>query len=708
AIGALQLIIGISALLFIPTIDFVYPFSQFLSTQLAADSWWGTTGVRFIIAMAIMLIPTVAMGATFPLAVRCFTSTVTKLGSGIGTVYAVNTIGSIVGSLLAGFVLIPLLNVRLAITVVLLINLLLAVAVFNHEGREDSIIRSWLRPATILLALLAILVADRSPMILASVEFQGIQKRYNLLFSSEGAEASLAVIEDKINGERELNINGESTASTIYQDMLVHKLLGHLPALFHPNPQDFLVVGFGLGATAYASTLYPGSSVDCVELVPDEVATAPFFAKQNHDVLNAPNFQLILGDGREYIKLTNTKYDIISFNAIHPKISPALYTEDFYRLCRRVLRDDGLIVAWMPPNAINQSEFWSLAKTFQNVFPNCSFWYVNPSHFLLLASPEPIDFNWQRLESRLAIPSIRNDLAETKVAEPYELLSNFVIANGELAALVVAAPINSDNLPVIEFSQVRTVTVNVEAMSAVLKNWRTIYPYLSQLPDSSQTAAIKDKLSLAIQVKKLVAEGQLRSWLGLYTQARQFFQRALAYQPENGNALYMLELINNQQAELEKLVQLNPENFRAHKALADIHLEQNRLDEARVLLLQAIRVQPEYADAHHALGVIEFKLDQLIAAKVSFETAIEGRSDFSAPWFYLGLVHWKMGDANAALECFQQAAGIDPATALHHYWLGLALTQTGRIADARSSFETALMVDPSYQPAREALEGLVR
>jgi predicted membrane-bound spermidine synthase len=123
-----------------------------------------------------------------------------------------------------------------------------------------------------------------------------------------------------------LNINGNNTAQTTFADIIVHKLLAHVPMLLHPSPKDVLVVGFGFGSTSRSVLAYEVDRVDCVELIGEERETAKFFLPENHAVLEHPRFHFIVNDGRNYLLATPKQYDVISFNAIDPKMSPALYT----------------------------------------------------------------------------------------------------------------------------------------------------------------------------------------------------------------------------------------------------------------------------------------------------------------------------------------------------------------------------------------------
>jgi len=705
-LALLELTIGIFAFVLLPLIHSFYPLSQTISAWFGQSGWWSTVGVRFLIALILMLPPTSCMGATLPLAIKYYTKNIAVMGRDLGAIYAVNTIGSILGSLVAGFILVPLAGVRLGIAIVVAINILIALLLFVTNP-AIPIKRQRVFSGTGLMVLVALFfLADNRPMILSSVEFTGLQKRYNLLYVNENSEASIAVLEDRVNGERELNINGESTAFTIYQDMQVHKLLGHLPSLLHKAPQNFLVVGFGFGSTAYASTLYPNAQVDCIEILPEEIETAPFFLPQNHGVVDFSNFNLIIGDGRDYIKLTDKKYDIISFNAIHPKISPNLYTRDFYELCKNILSDDGIIIAWMPPNAITETEFKSLANTFGQVFVHSSLWYVNPSHFLIMGTPSPLKIDMQLLRHWLKYPAIRADLGETSYDNPYEILSNFVATEQDLYSYAAASPINTDDHPQIEFSQVHTVTVNFDVIRGMQRIKQNVAPYLTGFDSEEEREKILDTLDRYNEAKKWVVEGQVLAWNGQYSAAEDYYLQALSVLPGNANAEYLLSLVHRRKADLIKLVNINPMNAKAIKALGDIYLEERNITEAQILLSRAINLDPNYTEAIHSLGVTYLDTRQLDRALALFIKVLANDRSNGAAAFYAGQCNWQMGKLPAALIYFQLAVDNDPDQAVNHYWLGQALLRSNKRLAAIAEFQRALSINPQYQLALEILAKL--
>ncbi len=701
--AVIEILLGLTALAVIPMISKLYHISYALRQTLGYNSWWANVGVKFILSFMVMLLPTLLMGATFPVVVKCYNRDIKGLGKEVGEIYAANTVGSIIGAFIAGFILIPLFGLRLSMSLVVLVNLFIGLTVIIlHPGLKKNN-RTTAIVVTVMILVVVLLNVNRKPVIMASVEFTGPSKRYDLLYFKEGIDASIAVLQDKVNGERELNINGESTAFTIYQDMQVHKLLGHLPLLVHPNPQNALIVGFGFGSTSWATMLYPEIRTNCVELVKDEIETAVYFEKQNHNVLAQSRFNMIIADGREYIKGTKKRYDMISFNAIHPKISPNLYTLDFYKMCRGILSETGIIIAWLPPNAITEVEYQSLIKTFCQVFPYSSLWYVNPSHMLLMATPEPLKIDYKLLRERLAEENIKNDLAEVNLDDPYELLSCFIMAGDDLTDYSKNAPVNSDDFPYIEFSREMTVSVNTAVMTSLGNRKKSVWPYLYDVSDST---LVRRDLARMDNTKSLVARGQVMAWLGRYHEARSYYRQALEQSPGNRNALYLDGLINRRRGELQKLINLNPGNAKAVQALGEIYLEEKDIRKAFNMFNRAVQLDPKYAQAHHHLGVCYFMQNRPDMALPEFKTAMDLDPEYGAAYFYAGLCYWKMGQLDPALQNFKISAEKDRDFAPSHYYLALAFERKGQISSAVTELERTLLLDPSFEAAKTRIQAL--
>ena len=330
-----------------------------------------------------------------------------------------------------------------------------------------------------------------------------------MLYSCEGREATLAGLRDPTTQILELNINGQSTAFTSYMDLQVHRALGHLPAFCHPAPRSALVIGFGFGATCRAILAHGVASLDCVELVPEERESARFFSEVNGGVLADPRFRFVTGDGRNYLLVTDRRYDLNSFSAIHPKLSANLYTLDFYRLCRERLTSDGVIAAWLPINFLSTAEFAMLIRTFRTVFPHATLWYLGPGHAILIGT-----------------------------------LSRLVLDENGGAALAGDGPLNTDDRPRVEYGISFGTGEWYASLQAIYRLALREPPSPTGLDDPEAQA----RLARFIQARHYWLSGSIVQVIGVASRSTEMvrlgldrYRKAVDLAPESRNLKRLLE-----------------------------------------------------------------------------------------------------------------------------------------------------------------------
>ena len=475
--GYLQLAIGFFVLYLLQTIGNVL-------SETSMD-----LGGQFLKTGILILIPTLLMGAAFPTIIKSFTQNLKNLGNRLGKLYAVNTIGTVVGSLGASFVLLPLLGAQKSI--------LLIAVVYTAIGIFNLVFALSAKRPLILIGLIVItvvgtgtlLVQRIKPVVLYSSSFRHGEMN-QLEYYHEGTEASLAVLKGNLN-LRGLNINGATTAYTSYYDVTVHKLLGHLPLLLADEPRNALIIGFGLGSTAWSMAQHEVDRIDCVELVPEERETARYFEIENGDIFEDPRFNFIVGDGRNYLLTTTQPYDVISINAIHPAMSPYLYTYDFYQVCRSKMNPDGIICVWIP---LNSSYVNILLKTFQSVFPHASLWDCTTQHILLIGSIQPLSIDYYQWCKNISREKITVSLAEVLLQDPVRLLSQMILDENGIRTISVNAGINTDDWPIVQFEtnpKDENSTPNRQSLMALRG---TILPYLKDNLRTEDLSPLSEKL----------------------------------------------------------------------------------------------------------------------------------------------------------------------------------------------------------------------
>jgi spermidine synthase len=351
-----------------------------------------------------------------------------------------NVAGGIVGSLAAGFVLLPLLGSYASLVLLAAITFCSGLALLYCSDLATRARAFSAFVATVLFGAALWWAPDPFE--------QFVENRYPgqaIVWREEGVEATVVVHER--GGERSLTVNGNHEASTGGTMTYVHRGIGHLPMALHPNARTALVIGLGGGATAGAVSLHTGAVVDIVELVGAVTRGARFFEAINHGVLDKPNVRLRLDDGRNFMMLTPNRYDVITADVIIPIWAGAgnLYSAEYFRLMRRVLNPGGLVLQWV---AGTEAEYQLIARTFLSVFPHTTVWGDGS---LLVGSLEPLELRRRDFERKLAMPGRVDGLRELGADSFEQLQSLFTAGPDELRSFVGEGPILTDDRPLAEY-----------------------------------------------------------------------------------------------------------------------------------------------------------------------------------------------------------------------------------------------------------------
>ncbi|MBI5252544.1 MAG: fused MFS/spermidine synthase [Desulfomonile tiedjei] len=334
------------------------------------------------IATVILVFPmTFIFGMILPVAGCCYTPNLDTAGSLVGRLYGFNTVGCIMGSLFAGFLLIPTIGSTKTVILLAALNLVLGLVLLRLEPGRSAISRWAFAPACLILLIPVIAFSGLDPF-LSTIENRIREHRsvdgsaspdlkpasVNIFFNKEGIEGTVTAFEK--DSRKQLWINGVGMTHLCTET----KLMTHLPMMFAKNPKELLVICFGMGTTVKSAAVYPGLQVTAVELV-SETFEAFNFYHHDSDALKKPNIRLVANDGRNHLLLSPKKYDVITVDPAPPVWSARtvnLYTMEFFELCKSRLTPDGVICLWLP--GASKQDKACLAKTFGTVFPSCSVW----------------------------------------------------------------------------------------------------------------------------------------------------------------------------------------------------------------------------------------------------------------------------------------------------------------------------------------------
>lgn len=407
-----------------------------------------------LLRCSVAILPAALLwGASFPLALAALAQPGHDPARLVSRAYAANTLGAILGAVLASLALIPLLGSRHTQALLLLLTALAAVLALRPRRARDVALG-----ATACLAAAGLAFSlPPLPWQLVAYGRHTASTDYGarLLFLGEGINASVAVTE--IPGDaRFFHISGKTEASSLEKDMRLQRMLGHLPALLHPEPRSVLIVGCGAGVTAGSFVLHPSVRriviCDIEPLIPRVVAT--HFARENHGVLRDPRVEVVHDDARHYVATTRESFDIITSDPIHPwvKGSAVLYSREYFELCRRRLNPGGLVTQWVPLYESDRAVVRSELATFRSVFPHGTIWSNDDEGLgydtVLLGQADPLRINVSVLRQRLAHPAFQPvllDLDELGLGSTHDLLSTYAGGLPELGSWLAGAEINRDH-----------------------------------------------------------------------------------------------------------------------------------------------------------------------------------------------------------------------------------------------------------------------
>ncbi|MGD2122045.1 MAG: fused MFS/spermidine synthase [Gemmatimonadota bacterium] len=544
-LGLIEVLIALSAVLAIPIINHATPvFERMAGAALDTMLPWKWMGVRFINSLSVMLLPTILMGMAFPLATKIYTREVGRVGTSLGNIYAVNTLGGVFGSAMAGFVLIPAIGLQKGILLVAAINAVLGCALILSESamKQGTRITAVAGTGVVFLVVAGPFLLGGRMTLTSYYERREIDQ---ILSYEEGVGATVKVYRD-VYGDRIISINGFPVAGEPpeYQD--AQKALAHFPLLISrvPNPR-VAIIGFGAGGTSWSVLQHDVEFVDCVELVPAVPRAAHFFPSVNHGVLDEPRYNLILNDGRNHVMVTDKEYDVISIDATSPKMAGngSLYALDFYELLKERISEDGIVVQWIPHHLLSDGEVKMTARSFMTAFPHATLWF-SPlrQNAVLIGTQRELEIDFGRLEAAFQDDVIRGELESVNVADAIGFLSGFLMGEKVLADYVGNIPDNTDNHPVLEFTpalayflagayRLRNVFDFRDAREIVL-------PWLTNLGESEEEAeAVREAVQRRYEAVGYSINGDIALVLGERERAIAEYNQALTVDPLERNWL---------------------------------------------------------------------------------------------------------------------------------------------------------------------------
>ncbi len=464
--------------------------------------------VSMALAMAVMLPATFCAGMTLPL----ITATLSRYGydeRAVGHVYAINTLGAIVGVIVTAGILIPSLGLRLSLLSGAAIDLVLAVCLVAAAGAGLS--RRW--PIGFAVAGLAGLGLigqwsnfDTEKM--ASSVFRGGQlasEATQVLFHRDGRSATVAVQgnEDDLiwiatNGKTDAAI--QTLANEATGDEHTMTMLASLGMALLPEARDVAVIGFGSGLTTH---LLLGNSqlrqVDTIEIEPAMVEGAKQFGSRVQRAHTDPRSQVHIEDAKTFFSTRQRRYDIIVAEPSNPWVSgvAGLFSTEHYGRVKQHLNPEGVYIQWLQLYEFDMELVTSVLKAFSSEFSDYAL-YAGAESDLVIAGV--VEGKLPALSSKfIAEPGLRDELARVGIENVADIAARLITTKTMLAPFLEASPTpaNSDFFPFVDQHAERARFINADAgdIFDLRRIWLLTYAQDQNSVINRATPGVKTKLA---------------------------------------------------------------------------------------------------------------------------------------------------------------------------------------------------------------------
>ncbi len=439
-------------------------------------------GIKYLYIFVLLFPPTFVLGALLPLNLRLYCGDLSGVRARIGRAYAINTLASILGSVAAGFWLIPQFGTDVLLTMMAAILLLTPLFMYARVTAP--------RQRAALLSMIIVGASVnwwlphldyRSMIASVSYDINSIKQRdANFLYLKEGKAGVVAMVDYGTDEWVRLQSNGLNESLIDLQDedhvLLVESLLALVPYLLHDDPKDGFVLGFGGGITTRSMTLTQMESIHVVELEPAVIEAGKAIRGGSIPFLQDSRLRLDINDARNTLLVENSRYDIIAAQPSHPWLAGAanVFTEEFFQIVHSRLNEGGIFSQWVNLFNMDVTTLRSIIKAFYNVFPEgMTFANLESGDFILFGSDRSLLFDYDRIEKRMSEAPIKRFLGKQGIYKPDDLFYYFALSR-ELA-LAAAGDIvpNSDRNILSE--------VRLSATEANKQGYEDPYEFLRQL-----------------------------------------------------------------------------------------------------------------------------------------------------------------------------------------------------------------------------------
>jgi len=461
--AALPVALGVSAVALLASLPVLGGLTRiFLWIGGRVESWAGRELVRATVAFVALALPTLAMGLTYPLLLRRVAARA-DVGKRVGQLTAINTLGSIAGSLAFGYAILPKIGSETTLKAVALAFAALAVVTARRSTAGKRF--AYGSALASLLTVIGLPAWDMKIMTNgANVYFAAAAPPDELVYVAEDVHGGLTSVARR-GDVLTMYTNGKFQGDNGWE-VTAQRSFAHFPSLFVTGYERALVVGLGTGTTLGTVEGYPFAHIDVAEISPAIVESARrFFSETNRNAFDDPRVSLVMNDGRNHLLLTPHRYDLITIelSSVWFAGSANLYSREFYELCRERLQKRGVLQQWVQLHHIHRRELAVVLRTLRQVFPHAAL-FVGGNQGIVVAATEPLVASRAALAAHDARSGVRDTLAGARLED---LLEKLVLSGPELDRFIAesdgAGLVSTDDNLYLEYATPKGNVLDYEA-----------------------------------------------------------------------------------------------------------------------------------------------------------------------------------------------------------------------------------------------------
>lgn len=395
----------------------------------------------------IFIFPAISnLGSLLPLSYYFLNKNSADFGAKCGKIYAINTLGTFIGSVFFGYILFYAFNLEFLVKFLVCMGL----GVLAYLTVRQKYVLGIRNILVILLSLgLLFFPWDRSHHFAGIFGFTAPNRfvhNGNLLKITpanflieqvslkDGPNTTVSV--GKLGDLRSIYVNGKCDGTTNYKDdMTTMKSAAFLPYLYTSGEKlKTAVVGIGTGVTAGLMGAFDQvSEVDVMEISREVIKAAPFFDPDNWEMTKNKKIKIHEIDAFKFFNSNNkNQYDIIASEPSNPWMvgTENLFTPDFYQLVSQNLKKTGVFAQWYNGYNATPESFLVIIKNLASVFPHVMLYQAAISDFIFIASHE--ELRLKNLSNKWSTPLLTTVMGNIHLNYPDTLLFHEVFTTNDI------------------------------------------------------------------------------------------------------------------------------------------------------------------------------------------------------------------------------------------------------------------------------------